>query len=240
MDNQFDENEKNLFFSEMLDLSSLYKTVKHLVLLSEYYNNDQKIVLSTINELRNTLDHIMRALYSNVKINKEELYKAKGHLYRAAFDACEVIAIDRLDYINNFKNSVSFSTLYKVYPQYYKEVLPFISQVKEELARSREIPVTYDRVEKYQEIISKLIIISDSLDRATPNIYKQNKRSNKNLYFVMSIFSTMLGLMIISYTCFSYFANFTLLTNVLISVFISLLYPFLTYFIKTKRHGRNN
>jgi UDP-N-acetylmuramyl tripeptide synthase len=196
------DKEKVDFFSEMEALSELYKTVKHLVLLSEYYNSKQGIVVSTINELRNSLDHIMRALFDAAK-SKDELFKAKGHLYRAAYDASEVIIIDRLEYINQFKNEVGFYALNKAYPEYYTEVLPEISVIKEELAVTRENPNSVERIGRYEATIEQLILICNNLDAITPILGKNYESSTLLKGRTLSMLTATLGLSALFFYLFS-------------------------------------
>lgn len=172
MSDLFGKEEKEAFFDKMQHLSSIYKRAKRLILLSEYYNSKQGIVVSTINELRNSLDHIMRSLLSREN-SSDELFKAEGHLYRSIYDACEVIIIDRLDYIESFKNDVTFSSLEKVYPNYRTKVLPYITQIKEELVAIRQIPITEERIKKYEDAVANLIEICDDLDKIAPSIKRK-------------------------------------------------------------------
>lgn len=237
MSKQITDAEKIVFFSEMKNLSELYKSIKHLILLSEYYNSNQGVVVSTINELRNSFDHVMRSLFDPAK-TAEELFKAKGHLYRAAYDACEIIVIDRLEYINAFKDSVGFSALYKSYPDYYTEVLPEISVVKEDLAEIRENPDTAKRIRCYEQTIEKLIKICNNLDKIAPAIDKQNKKQKRTAFFTTSMVSSMLGLSAVFFLIFNLYLHVNTPLSILFSILISLSYPLVVYLFKRKTNER--
>ena len=131
---------EQLICGKLTELSEIYKSVKHIFLLVEYYNGEKGIVVSSINELRSAFDHVMRAM---TKENHEgvidEVDSAKKHLYRAAYDACEVIILDRLDYIESLKEKVSFKTINTVFPEYATEVLPFAARLKKEVVDVRQI-----------------------------------------------------------------------------------------------------
>jgi hypothetical protein len=245
MADKFTFEEKERFFSEMLRLSTIYTTAKRLILLSEYYNSKQGIVISTINELRNSLDHIMRALLNIEKLS-DELFKAEGHLYRAIYDACEVIIIDRLKYIEDFKNEVSFDILNETCPNYYIEILPYITVVKENLVNIRQIQKTQDRIREYEDAVAQLIQICDELDKKIPliNIEKEKKKKEKlkkekKYYFSTSTLSILLG---------SWAVTFGILSSIIkslsleILIFLSLLIPLFLLFLfiiqKRREDGR--
>ena len=63
------------------ELSSLYKEVKQIVLLAENLNSKQEVILSSLNEMRNAFDHLMRC-YNEDNDTKYQIDKAKAHLYR--------------------------------------------------------------------------------------------------------------------------------------------------------------
>ena len=199
-----EKKSENKAHSYMVELSLIYKCVKPLILLSEYYNSNQGIVLSAINELRNSFDHIMRAFFEEADM-EAEFSKAKGHLYRSAFDVCEIIIIDRLEYINQFKNSVGFYALYKSYPKYYTEILPFISEVKEKLASLRQNSNLPNRIEEYENIVTRLIQTCDDLDQATPFINERYKKVDKTILQQTSILATLLGFIAVMFSIFGIF-----------------------------------
>jgi hypothetical protein len=220
MDN-LDAHRRENIFSNMEELSSIYMTVKPLILLAEYYNSNHGIVLSSINELRNAFDHVMRSFFESAN-TKEEFFKAKGHLFRAAFDACEIIIIDRLEYINQFKNSVGFNSLYNSFPQYYTEVLPSISQIKERLAASRQNQDTPERLAEYKNIITQLIKTCDDLDRSAPCINTRNKKIDRTFKIQTSILAALLGSIGLIFTVCA-FLNLSALITIVLIVFVVLM-----------------
>lgn len=228
---QFTQEEKDAFFSKMIQLSSIYKTAKHVILLAEYYNSKQGIVVSSINELRGCLDHIMRSLLDKTK-HEKELFKAEGHLYRAIYDACEVIIIDRLQYIENYKNTVDSYSLELAYPQYFTDILPFISQVKSDIVDTRETIVTQERVDRYVGNITKLIDICNTLDALTIQIDSKER----NLSF---IFPVVLGAWAMTFVILNTILDNYLFLKIFLSLFVPLFLMFLFY-IARKRRNRSN
>jgi hypothetical protein len=91
-----------------------YGRVKELVIASERYDPDAELSITAFGELRNALDHVMKAESADYgftpadELNKHSLNeyynihvgKARAHLYRAAYDAYDVISIQVLDDVN--------------------------------------------------------------------------------------------------------------------------------------------
>ncbi|MEI6141658.1 MAG: hypothetical protein WCP85_20470 [Mariniphaga sp.] len=164
-------------FSESLtkkffEIFNLYEEVKKIVLLAEYENKEQKYIISSVNELRNTLDHIMRIFGSPESLEKN-FDKAKGHLYRAGYDAYEIIAISKLTLISNVKDQFGLDAITIAYPDYFKEVVPLIKETKNELIFARankkidnglDVEIVEEHFSKFQDITTKLIKIVDKLN----------------------------------------------------------------------------
>ncbi|MDL2222747.1 hypothetical protein LJB98_01450 [Bacteroidales bacterium OttesenSCG-928-M11] len=228
----FTEEEKDVFFSRILQLSVIYKRAKHLMLLSEYYNSKRGIVVTTMNELRGALDHIMRSLSDKTKL-EPELFKAEGHLYRAIYDACEVIILDRLQYIEEFKNSVSFSSLEEAYPEYYTKTLPYLTKIKRDLVDTRETQLTKERIDKYENTVSELIEICDELDKITLKIIPREKK-------ISYVFPGLLGASAIIFALLNMFWNNGI---AFVEILISLLTPsiilYLYLFYKKRKRRKN-
>ncbi|MHB0939702.1 MAG: hypothetical protein ACYDCO_27705 [Armatimonadota bacterium] len=131
---------------EYKKILEFYPRIKRLVCLCEKVDPEQRANLSPIAELRSALDHIMRAhsrLYGiTVQFDDEpgesvteedtdryeycrkHLDKARGHLYRAGYDAYDVISMALLDDIYAMEQSVSkqaFFTVIKEGPELLKK-----------------------------------------------------------------------------------------------------------------------
>ena len=84
-----------------------YFVVKELIIKAENLEKEKRLPINAINELRNALDHIMRVLAKEFKVYdgnvniQQNLIEALEHIYRAGYDACDVIAITLLEEIEN-------------------------------------------------------------------------------------------------------------------------------------------
>lgn len=185
---------EQLICKKLTELSEIYKSVKHIFLLVEYYNGKKGIVVSSVNELRSAFDHVMRAMTKeNPSGLEDEIDSAKKHLFRAAYDACEVIILDRLDYIESLKNKASYRVLSKVYPDYVTEILPFAANLKKEVVEVRQIDNLENRVAQYEEKINKIIDYSEMLEQRIPEAEKVKKIEQMDSYFSTVFISLIVG-----------------------------------------------
>ena len=187
------EREK-LICKKLTELSEIYKSVKHIFLLVEYYNGKKGIVVSSVNELRGAFDHVMRAM---TKENQDglvdELESAKKHLFRAAYDACEVIVLNRLDYIESLKKKVSYMSIAEVYPEYVTEVLPFAAQLKKDIVEVRQVDDLEERVKEYEEKITQIIYYSEKLEQYMPAVERKRKEDFWGSLFSPSVVTAIAG-----------------------------------------------
>lgn len=158
-----DKTKENLM-PHLIEMADIYGRVKRLILLVEYYNDKNGIVLAPINELRNAFDHVMRSVSSRTEEQTEyEFSCARKHLYRAAYDACEVIILNRMEYIESMKRIVTYDVLDKICNNYTTEVLPFLSKAKNEIVEIRQDTNTEERIDKYEELITTIIDYSEQV-----------------------------------------------------------------------------
>lgn len=196
------------FTEKFQELSTLYEEVKGIVLLAEYENKDQKYIISSVNELRNMSDHIMRILAMPDTLDKN-FEKAKGHLYRAGYDAYEIVAISKLKEIEGIKEQYKFEAITTAYPAYFKKVIPATAKAKKELIFARankkidngndEVSVERHFVQ-FENIATDLIKIVDDLNLHIDGISEAHKAIRKkfwrNLFFKIVI-PTAIGLILL-------------------------------------------
>lgn len=128
--------EPQYFLERLNEIKELYVEVKEAIILAENFDPSHEVYLSPINELRNALDHIMRSLIYEDKLDNE-LNEAKEHLYRAGYDAYEVMAINVGSAIIKGIEEFDASIISTIYPTYYTDVKPRLIQAKVDLADTR-------------------------------------------------------------------------------------------------------
>jgi hypothetical protein len=141
------------------EIASLYKEVKKIVLLAENENNKKEVVLSSVNEMRNALDHLMRC-YDEDNFD-HQIDKAKGHLFRAGYDAYELLVIENTIIIKEVFKNYNISIITKVFPEYFSEIYPTIEKLEKKLAEVRaNKKVGYDFYDDNNEIDTAKIQIA--------------------------------------------------------------------------------
>jgi len=117
------------FYELSKKLSDLYLEVKSILLFAEDEDLDQKLILTSVNEIRNAFDHVMRTFADGESLTAN-FENATGHLYRAGFNAYEVISISIIKQIQDFRRNYSFDAIVTAYPDYYHKIIPRIEEIK--------------------------------------------------------------------------------------------------------------
>ncbi|WP_457594027.1 hypothetical protein [Hydrogenimonas sp.] len=177
------------------EIASLYKEIKKIVLLAENENDEKEVILSSVNEMRNALDHLMRCYDSdNEDECNRQIDKAKGHLYRAGYDAYELLGIEATTRIKRVFEQFDTETITKVFPKYYEEIYPKVSKLEKALMEARASKkVGYDfydndgeidtgKIQKvfadYENLIVELLELKDETIQKIPALEKAKKDLN--------------------------------------------------------------
>ncbi|MBT3198975.1 MAG: hypothetical protein HN350_03575 [Phycisphaerales bacterium] len=126
-------------------LVTLYREVKSHVIRSEKLSQDSRISVPALNELRNAFDHNMRAdavwrhgesLPKGVETDvfrycEKNIEKAIGHVYRAGYDALDIIALNKIRRIKKYVDDFRITTLHTVIDDYTGKIRqPFREAIK--------------------------------------------------------------------------------------------------------------
>lgn len=197
-----ESEEKIVCFDKLHSLYALYNDVRRAVILAENFNEGRKMPIAPINQLRSALDHIFKAI-SNAKDPNQcdyELKEAKEHLDRAGYDALELLAGNLGAKILNRLNVYSSETITKVFPDYYSEIDPKITKIKQEVAILRsEKKISSDQsFSNYFFQIAELIDIDKKVATFIPALDKfENKRKKENRrHWEITAFITVLGVIV--------------------------------------------
>jgi hypothetical protein len=176
-----DTNEEK-FISHFYEVKDLYAEVKEIIILAENFDSTTDVYLSPLNELRNTLDHIMRSFIYPDKLDSE-FSEAKEHLYRAGYDAYEVLSINVSSRIVKCIENYNADTITKVFPTYYTEIKQKIINIKIELAEERaHKKLNPDTGTKsftpYKDKVSDLINSLKICEFKIPDLQREKTKSN--------------------------------------------------------------
>ena len=176
-----EEEGKFIFF--LNEFMEIYEEVKISVLTAENLDNNSKTYVAILIELRNALDHIMRAVHSDKNTDKE-LSDAKDHLYRAGYDAFEILAVNvSYSMINDLKD-LDPDAIAHEFEEYYNRIRPELMDIKVQLAEirsDRENPNDSKKVfTEYSKRIKILITDAQKVKEYIPLIIKyQNSQKKK-------------------------------------------------------------
>lgn len=167
--------------SKFEEILALYTKVKSIIIQAEQETG--KAIIACINEQRNSYDHFLRALQNESKFSYE-IDKAKGHLYRAAYDAYEILAIGKLESIKILLRKYDADLLNKTYPKFIGERYQQVVNIEKLLVTAREKKTDFigntTNFELYEHAVNQLIEIHNEVVVFLPLISMQNKKQRNN------------------------------------------------------------
>ena len=186
------ENNYKKFFK---DYSTIYQKVKEIIVFSENYNSENKVYISILNELRNSLDHLVK-IFAGVESPEKELERATQHILRAGYDSWEILSISLIKDITDSLNRYESLTISQAFPDYYTKVKPTLVEIKKQLSdirKSKKIPES--DFHEYSEKINKLFDIKQLVDKSIPVLeeYRKKKKDNQKR---KKIFNLVIGIVI--------------------------------------------
>lgn len=196
------------FYDSLRNLYDLYDKVKHAIILVENFDKDRNMYVAPINQLRSALDHIFKAvsLAEDQQKSEYELKEAKEHLDRAGYDALELLAaylgIEIIKKVAQYDNE----TLTTVFPEYFTEIKPEITDIKNKvsLLRSEKKIDSEITFSSYFDQITELINIDKKVDIMIPSLedFKQRDKKSKikkGIYWIVGVIITAIISGIIGY-----------------------------------------
>jgi len=170
------------FKSEFIKLYALYERVKPIGLYAEVVSG--KVILDSINEYRYAFDHLMRSISGETDMFSM-FRKAQDHLYRAGYDAYEIISLIKLESIKGCLASHSPQIISQVCPAYYPEYHGKIKKIERDLTTARTHKTDVDQgtheFDLYEASIQELIQIEETLMTLVPEFNRAKKWHNKNM-----------------------------------------------------------
>ena len=193
------ENHKVLFYDKLSGIKELYEKVKFAIILSENFDPDREYYIAATNQMRAALDQILKAMDDNNDTITNEINEAKEHLERAGYDACEILASNIYINISNKMERYSPHIISHVFPEYYEEIKPIISEIKIETGKLRtekkSINLAFD---EYAQNIDKYIKFDAQIDKKIPAMeeYRRYERVKNWKYWALTILIAIVFLII--------------------------------------------
>ena len=176
-------NNKLHCFNKLEELYVLYDKVRLATILLENFNDEHKMYLAPVNQLRSALDHVFKAINCNENTNQcdYELKEAKEHLDRAGYDALELLAANIGISIVQKLKKYNTKTITEVFPFYFTTIKPKLTDIKSIVAtlRSDKKINSEKSFSEYFEQISMLIDMDKKVDTMIPSLDEYEKKKKK-------------------------------------------------------------
>ncbi len=194
----------------------IHNETKILYLLAEEICPSFKTFIQPNNELKHTLEHIIRSKALEVGIAEknfdsneakieylvESYTKALGHEYRAFFDSADWISIHLRSEIINILTPYSTDCIVNVLPDYYSKDKKRIDEINKSIADIRTSKDIVKKgklkeVQEYREILDELELIYGKIRDSIPILQdfkskEQRKNISNKLWSIILIILTLL------------------------------------------------
>ena len=186
-------------FNKLEELFSLYDKVRQSVILLENFNEEQKMYIAPINQLRSALDHIFKAINicDDFEQCEYELREAKEHLDRAGYDTMELLAANIGITIVEKLKRYDTKTITEVFPYYFTTIKPQLTDIKGIIAslRSNKKIDSDKSFSTYFDQIYILINIDKKIDTMIPSLeeYEKKKKKERLKTWIISILSSVIS-----------------------------------------------
>jgi hypothetical protein len=173
------------FYGKLKNLCATYEQVKSAIILVENFDEERRMYIAPINQLRSALDHIFKAvcIAQETENCDYELKEAKEHMERAGYDALELLAGSLGVSIGEKLKPYDTETLTAVFPDYYTLIKPEIIEIKKKVAEFRLERKTDSEKTflAYFEEIKELVEFNKLIDRMIPSLqdYSDKKAIEK-------------------------------------------------------------
>lgn len=204
-------------------LACLYRDAKTIILYCEEVDPTFKSNLQVIKELRDAFDHLMRLFVSkiasapgngNEDYGKNQLDKAIGHTYRAAFDALDGTVLSLRLKINEAVSGYHIDVIKEIIPDYWaiKETLNRLTDNITTNRAEKDIKIDYSGlferyvadVEDLKNAYDKILKLGPTLDECQ-QAYKLKKKDDDTRRFKVSLTASIIAGIILA--TISFFAG---------------------------------
>lgn len=196
--------EQSIIYDKYKELVEFYYAkAREIIVAHERLTEDQKLCMPAITETRSAFEHIMRVkalifgcvkeedILENTHLSLKEyclrnIDKAHGHLYRAAYDAYDVIAFKFAKDIQNIMKNISYEAAFHIIPDFnsrvnkpYQEALKLVTKgkLKKDVGSKNEEEKEFS---EYENAANKLRDVIDILNDYMPQMTMYVREIEKN------------------------------------------------------------
>lgn len=187
------------FQAKLRDLGVLYSKTKRYVLVAEQMDRQSRSNIAIFKEQRDALDHVMRAILGFFATDEthDEVYifgqieNARGHMFRAAYDALDGTGISYKFRIDDAMRGISNEAISAVYPDYWKHLIE-MNNLDRTIATHRENKDEqrrkFEDLDEYCASIERVYELTNCVTEKTPAFQDWEKRNRrKNLIWAISV-----------------------------------------------------
>ena len=165
------------FYKSFEKLFSEYEQVKKSIILLENLDKKHKVHIAPLNQLRSALDHAFKASVVEGDQFKHELIEMREHVRRAGYDSFEILASILGMTIVNKLRWFSNKALETVFPEYYTNISPRLTNIQVKLAEIRTEKNHHNKpFQQYIAEISSIIEILNKVNSMIPALKQYDRK----------------------------------------------------------------
>jgi hypothetical protein len=200
--------------SRLKELAEIYVKAKLMVLLAEELDPSFRSNVMVIKELRDSNDHLMRLFeewFINPAPEKNEKYmlaqidKARGHVFRAGYDAIDGIVVSYKIKAAKAMDKISNEAIAAVYPDYYSHAIE-VDVLCEKVANHRnEKDVADDSLKNLENYAEDAKRVAEFCKKSLSHVPAMIKWDKKNWWsniwekVVLALLLTIVGAFALAY-----------------------------------------
>lgn len=190
---------ENAYFNGLKNLCALYDKVRLAIVLTESLDEEHKMYIAPINQMRCALDHVFTGI-SNVANEEKSTYELKEvqeHLTRAGYDALELLTIILGNQIVKSLRKYDTDVISSVFPIYYQQIKPQLIECKKQISilRTEKTVNSEKSFLAYFEQIQKMIEFNKAVVNMIPSLDEFSAKRRKEICrkWLWGIIATIIG-----------------------------------------------
>lgn len=186
-------DKEKAYYDGLHNLCTLYYDVKYAIILAEEFDNENKLYIAPLNQLRSALDHVFNGLkeVDNTEQSSYELKEAKEHIQRAGYDAFQSLVTQLGIHIAEVMKKYDNETISSVFPRYYQEIKPSLTECQKGIAALRSnVSVNANKsFEEYLKNIKTMKELCDCVDSMIPSLeeYKKKQKNRERNRIILEV-----------------------------------------------------
>lgn len=200
------------FLLALKELGVMYSKTKSYILRAEQVDPESRSNIAIFKEQRDALDHVMRALAEYLEKGttadrdylQAQLDNARGHMFRAAYDALDGTGISYKIRIDEAMSGISNEAISVVYPDFFRQGRGELNNLDKRLIEHRnakdEQRTKMHNLDEYCASIERLSEISETVTNMVPVLQDWQRRDRRRK--LIWLICVPVALILLSWTLF--------------------------------------